>query len=137
MTLYDQQTAKLVEGSVKNKQNQSEMNNERLNERYKKVFFDEEWLEDWILSSLGASNDILFSKSDFRRDRSRRAVVFWAMLEYCGIPQTEICRRYGQYQSTVKGLIESVRVGNFDADRKLVVRSLEPFLPAQQVKSIR
>jgi hypothetical protein len=105
---------------------------DRPHRRYRRVFFDEEWLEDWILSILETTFDSLFSKSEFSRDKSKRAVAFWAMAKYAGLSNAEICRRYGQHNSTVSNLITSVRNNNFASDRMKVSKSLEPYIPTRQ-----
>jgi hypothetical protein len=107
--------------------------NEKPHTRYRKVYFDEDWLEDWLMIMLEIEEDALRSNSMFAKDKSKRAVFFWAMKQYGGMSATEICRRYGQYNTVVHAAITSVVNGTFYAERTNVVRSLEPYLPHRQM----
>jgi hypothetical protein len=109
---------------------------DRPHPRYRKVFFDADWLEDWVVHVLETKFDMLYSKSEFGRDKAKRAVAYWALIKYGGLAQREVCERYGQQAATVSGLIASVNNNSFATSKAAVIKSLEPFIPVKQANEM-
>lgn len=101
---------------------------------YHAVFFNPDWLETKVAKALGVSNDVLYSKSEFAKDRFTRGIFFWMFSKYCGLTKAQIGSRYGQAQDRVGELIVYVSSRTISSDKDLVVSAIEPYLPIAQVR---
>lgn len=104
--------------------------------RYKKVLFDENWLEEFLLKKMDWTIDIMFSKSEFAYDRKRRALFFHSLYKYAGLSPTQISIRYASYFEYVDELIVKVRNSSW-VDKEKIAFLLEPFLPIKQFEPHR
>lgn len=104
----------------------------RPHSRYKRVFFDENWLEDYLLRALAIKWDTLYSKSEFNKDRGNRAIIFWALYKFGGLGYAEIGNRFGANWTVIKKLVYDVGKGCWHSKRMEVIRSLTPYLPVKQ-----
>lgn len=110
----------------------------RPDNKYKKVYFDEAWLEDCALNLLNISFDSLYSKSEFVRHRQDRGIIFWALHKYSGMSYKRIGERFGQTPQNVQQLVLRVQMasGTLLTDRKRLVKALEPLVPMRQEESV-
>jgi hypothetical protein len=106
----------------------------RPHDRYRKVWFDENWFEDFVLKEMDWSIDLLFSKSEFPHDKRKRGVFFYALHKYCGLSVTNIEQRYGQ--SYVGALIAKVRDTTY-VDKDKISTIVQPYLPIKQFETYR
>jgi hypothetical protein len=98
---------------------------------YKKVIFDVEWLERFLMVELEITAEHLLSKSEFARDKKKRGIMFYALHKYAHYSYDKIAARYSSYGDEVKRMIATA-VTRDKPEKAQILELLKPHMPTSQ-----
>ena len=109
----------------------------RPHERYAKVVFDENWLEQFISDVLETPIDVCYSKSEFMGDKGKRGAFFYALNRYADMSVSRICNRYAQSPESVKKIMASFTSGSYADKRDRIRDRLSVYMPLRQFETYK
>lgn len=104
--------------------------------KYRKVIFDPNWLEDFLLTTTHITEEQIFSKSEFAADRRKRAIIFHSMYRYAQLSHADIGTRYSVDAGIVKALVGIATSKDWE-EKTFILDALQPHLPAAQYKAMQ
>jgi hypothetical protein len=102
--------------------------------RYRSVVFDPNWIEEFVLTAMRFDRQVLFSKSEFNKDKAKRSIIFHSLKRYCKLSEYDIGRRYSTDPQEVRRRI-NYAASYMSAEAEEILMAIEPHVPMNQFTS--